>query len=145
MPLLLRGRIVTWCSVLLLCPLAGMTTFFFAWNVSRQWPNPDNVTKIFKSERTTHSRFVRCADREEAHAPVSIIPSVAAMILNALFAVKCLFMVHSLRLKSKALSFALFCALGVAATIANCCWFAFMITRVRYPVFFPLAHRLEPD
>ncbi|GAA5894197.1 flavin-containing monooxygenase [Sporobolomyces salmoneus] len=51
------------------------------------------------------------------------------MILNALFSVKCLFMVHSLRLKSKALSFALFCALGIAATIANCCWFAFMITR----------------
>lgn len=50
MPLLLRGRIVTWCSVLLLCPLAGICTFFFAWNLSRKWPNPDNVTKIFKSE-----------------------------------------------------------------------------------------------
>lgn len=53
------------------------------------------------------------------------------MILNASFAVKCLFMVHSLRLKSKALSFALFCTLGVAAMISNCCWFAFMLSRVR--------------
>ncbi|GAA6016736.1 hypothetical protein JCM11491_000225 [Sporobolomyces phaffii] len=102
MPLLLRGRIVTWCSVLLLCPFAGVATFFFAWNLSRRWPNPDLVSKIFK---------------------------IAAMILNALFAVKCLFMVHSLRLKSKALSFALFCTLGVAATISNCCWFAFMLSR----------------
>ncbi|GAA5979807.1 hypothetical protein JCM5350_002055 [Sporobolomyces pararoseus] len=105
MPLFLRGRIVTWCSVLLLFPLAGLCTFFFAWNLSRKWKNPDNVTKIFK---------------------------IAAMILNGLFAVKCVFMVHSLRLKSKALSFALFGSLGVAATVANCCWFAFMITRKGY-------------
>ncbi|GAA5925144.1 flavin-containing monooxygenase [Sporobolomyces koalae] len=102
MPLLLRGRIVTWSSVLVLSPLAGFAAFFFAWNVSRKWPNPDLTTTVFK---------------------------IAAMILNSLFAIKCLFMVHSLRLKSKALSFALFCALGVAATIANCCWFAFMIDR----------------
>ncbi|GAA6060117.1 hypothetical protein JCM10212_003525 [Sporobolomyces blumeae] len=105
MGIFLQGRITTWVSVLILCPLAGFATFFFAWNLARRWPSPDRLTKIFL---------------------------IAAMILDGLFAVKCLFMVHSFRLKSRSISFTLWAILGVAATIANGGWFILMASRKGY-------------
>ncbi|GAA6006878.1 hypothetical protein JCM10207_009124 [Rhodosporidiobolus poonsookiae] len=102
MGLFLRGRVVTWVSVLLVALCAGFSTFFYAWNFSRKWPNPSTMTKIVK---------------------------VFAMIFAALFSLQSFMTVHSLRLNSRSLSFGLWAMFGMASLVLDMWWFALMVSR----------------
>ncbi|GAA5820462.1 hypothetical protein JCM11251_005635 [Rhodosporidiobolus azoricus] len=102
MGLFLRGRIITWLSVLVAAICATFATFFYAWNFSRKWPNPTNFTKVIK---------------------------IFAMIFHSLFALQSLFTAHSLHQNSRSLSFGLWSVAGLASIVFDMWWFAMMVSR----------------
>ncbi|BGP48212.1 hypothetical protein JCM10450v2_004084 [Rhodotorula kratochvilovae] len=95
----LRSRFVTHTLVFIGMLCASFATFIYAWQFSRDWPNPNNFAKVVK---------------------------VFAMTTHGLFALQSLLTWHSLRVTSTSLSFGLWATFGLASLVFDAWWFALM-------------------
>ncbi|GAA5900185.1 hypothetical protein JCM5296_001482 [Sporobolomyces johnsonii] len=121
MGVFLRGRIVTWVSTLVVALFAAVVTFFYAWSFSRDWPNPTTMVKVLKGSHLSPTPLLCGADE--------FLWTVFAMVFAALYSFQGFLTVHSLRLKSKSLSFGLWSVFGLGSIVTNMWWFALMVSR----------------
>ncbi|BGP32090.1 hypothetical protein JCM10296v2_003869 [Rhodotorula toruloides] len=98
----LRSRLVTHLSVLVGLLLATLSTFYYAWSISRSWPSPTNFTKVIR---------------------------VFAMIFHALFATQSILTWHSLFVASRSMSSGLWITFGIASIVFDFWWFTLMASR----------------
>lgn len=65
MGLFLRSRIVTEISVIVVVLFSTFSTFFYAWTLSRSWPDADKFTKVRSSSLLSLCEALTnfCADR----------------------------------------------------------------------------------
>ncbi|KAL7337075.1 hypothetical protein BJY59DRAFT_705185 [Rhodotorula toruloides] len=98
----LRSRLVTHLSVLVGFLFATLSTFYYAWSISRSWPSPTNFTKVIR---------------------------VFAMIFHALFAAQSVLTWHSLFVASRSISSGLWITFGIASIVFDSWWFTLMASR----------------
>ncbi|GAA6053026.1 hypothetical protein JCM3770_002389 [Rhodotorula araucariae] len=99
MGIFLHSRFVTHTHVFIGLLCAAFATFIYAWQFSRNWPNPNNFAKVVK---------------------------VFAMTFHALFATQSLLTWHSLRVTSTSLSFGMWATFAIASLVFDSWWFALM-------------------
>ncbi|BGP24665.1 hypothetical protein JCM10295v2_003583 [Rhodotorula toruloides] len=98
----LRSRLVTHLSVIVGFLLATLSTFYYAWSLSRSWPSPTNFTKVIR---------------------------IFAMIFHALFATQSVLTWHSLFVASRSISSGLWTTFGIASIVFDSWWFTLMVSR----------------